>query len=73
MGAHTFSLIHLDGAGMRLFFGDADLGKYVKDRLALYLKFSGQIVDSNLLLHPPLLFPPNLPSDAHVTSSREFR
>jgi hypothetical protein len=39
--AHTLSFIHLDGAGVRLLLGDADLGKYVKDRLALYLKFSG--------------------------------
>jgi hypothetical protein len=40
-GTHTLSFIHLDGAGMRLLLCDADLGKRVKDRPALYLKFSG--------------------------------
>jgi hypothetical protein len=36
MGAHTYRLVFLDGGRVRLLLGDADLGKYVKDGLALY-------------------------------------
>jgi len=53
-------LVHFDGTGVRFLFGDADLEKNVEDFLALDLKFSGQIVDSNLVLHSAL-FPPLCP------------
>jgi hypothetical protein len=54
----ALSFILLDGARVRFLFGDADLGQNIEDFLALYLKFPGQIIDSNLVLHyapfPPL-------------------
>jgi hypothetical protein len=36
VSTHTHSFILFDGTGVRFLFGNADLGKYVKDCLALY-------------------------------------
>jgi hypothetical protein len=49
---------------VRFLFGDTDLDQNFEDFLALYLEFSGQVINSNLVLHyapfPPLCFPPGL-------------
>ncbi len=58
---HALGFIFLDGAGVRLLFRHADHGKNVEDRPALDLKFSRQIVNSNLVLHSALL-PPLCPA-----------
>jgi hypothetical protein len=42
---------------VRFLFGYADLDEDIEDRLAFDLKFSRQIVDSNLMLHSAP-FPP---------------
>jgi hypothetical protein len=51
---------------VRFLLGDADLEKNVEDLSALDLKFSRQIVDSNLVLHyaplPPFCPRPVTPS-----------
>jgi len=52
MSPHLLRFVLLDGTGVRLFLGDPDFQQDVKDRLALDLQFSGQIVNSNLA-HPP--------------------
>lgn len=51
--AHTFGLIGLQGAGMRLFLGHADFRQRIQNRLALYFQLARQIVNSNFT-HPPL-------------------
>ena len=55
---YALGFVFFDRTGVRFLFGYADLNKNVEDRLALDLKFSCQIVDSNLVLHsapfPPL-------------------
>jgi hypothetical protein len=53
---YTLRLIHFNRAGVRFLFRYPDLDKNVEDRLALDLKFSRQIIDSNLL-HAALLPP----------------
>lgn len=55
VAAHLFRFVRLDGAGVRLFFLDADLRQEVEDRLALDLQLPGQIVDANLF-HAPFCF-----------------
>jgi len=54
----ALSLVHFNGTGVRLLLGYTDLEKNIEDFLALDLELSGQIVDSNLVLHsapfPPL-------------------
>jgi hypothetical protein len=57
---NALGFIYFDGTGVRFLLGDADLDKNVEDRLALDLKFSGQIIDTNLMLHSAL-FPPLCP------------
>jgi len=42
---------------MGFLFGDADVRQEVKDFLAFDFQLPGQIVDSNLLLHPPCISP----------------
>ncbi len=42
---------------MRFLFCYTDLDQNIEDRLTLDLKFSRQIIDSNLLLHAALLPP----------------
>jgi hypothetical protein len=56
---NALGFIFFDGTGVRFLLGDADLGKNVEDRFAFDLKFSSQIIDSNLMLHSAL-FPPSL-------------
>ncbi len=67
----ALGFIYFDGTGVRFLLGYADLGKNVEDRLALDLKFSGQIIDSNLMLHsalfPPSLCPVRLPVHSILT------
>jgi hypothetical protein len=41
--------IFIDGAGVRLFFGDAKLGKAIQDFVGLDFQLASQLVDSNLL------------------------
>ncbi len=54
----ALGFVFFDGAGVRFFLGDADLDQNVEDGFALHLKFSSQVIDSNLVLHyapfPPL-------------------
>jgi hypothetical protein len=38
-----------NGAGMRLFFGDASLGQIINDRLGLDLQVTCEFIDSNLI------------------------
>jgi hypothetical protein len=52
MGAHLVGLEVFQRTGMGFLLGDSDCSKYIENRLALDLKFPGQIVDSNLA-HPP--------------------
>jgi hypothetical protein len=54
---HALRFIHFNRAGMRFLFCHTDLDESIEDRLALDLKFSRQIIDSNLLLHAALLPP----------------
>jgi hypothetical protein len=65
---NALCLVFFDGAGVRLLFSDADLGKNFEDLSALHLEFSRQIIDSNLVLHcapfPPYLPPPGPPTSA---------
>jgi hypothetical protein len=61
-------LINFDGTGMGLLFSDADGGKQIQDFLALDFQLSGEVVNSNLLLHPPCIspkFPLGLHSQPH--------
>ena len=44
-------LIFFDGTGVRFLFRYSDLEKNVEDFLAFDLELSGQIVNSNLVLH----------------------
>jgi hypothetical protein len=44
-------LVHFDGTGVRFLFRYSDLEKNVEDFLAFDLELSGQIVNSNLVLH----------------------
>ena len=57
---YALGFVFFDRTGVRFLFRYSDLGKNFKDSLALYLKFSGQIVNSNLVLHSAL-FPPLCP------------
>ena len=52
--------VHFDGTGVRFLFRYTDLDESVEDRLALYLEFPCQVVNSNLL-HSALL-PPYCPA-----------
>jgi len=68
---HLLRFVRLDGTGMGLFFGDTEGRQEVEDFLALNFQLSGQIVDSNLGLHPPLYFsefPLSLHSQPHGIS-----
>jgi len=53
---HPLCFIHLNGTGMGFLFSDANVRKELEDFLAFDFQLPGQIVDSNLLLHPPLYF-----------------
>jgi hypothetical protein len=57
-------LVRLDGAGVRLLVGDADLGQVVENFLALHFQLPRQIVDANLF-HPACVLP-NCPSSLHL-------
>lgn len=52
LGAYLFGFMLFQRTGVGLLLSDPNLGKYVKNGLALDFEFSGQIVDSNLA-HPP--------------------
>jgi hypothetical protein len=67
---YALGFVFFDRAGVRFLFGDSDLRENVEDRPALDLKFSRQIVNSNLVLHPPR-FLRYVPSGyAFIASSR---
>jgi len=55
---YALGFVDFDRAGVRFFLGDTDLDQNVENRLALYLEFPCQVIDSNLMLHyapfPPL-------------------
>jgi hypothetical protein len=53
---HVLRFLHFNRAGVRFLFGYTDLDQNFEDLLAFDLKFSCQIIDSNLLhaaLSPP--------------------
>ena len=54
---HLLRFVRFDGTGVGLLFSDANGGKQVEDFLALDFQLPGQIVDSNLRLHPPFVSP----------------
>jgi hypothetical protein len=54
---HLLRFINADGTGMSFLFCDADLREHVKNRPALDLELSRQIVNSNLI-HPSSYFLP---------------
>ncbi len=54
---HILRFVRFDGTGVGLLFGDANGGKEIEDFLALDFQLPGQIVDSNLRLHPPFVSP----------------
>jgi hypothetical protein len=45
--AKPFGDIFIDGAGMRLFFGDAEFGQHVDDGMRRDLELPGELVDSD--------------------------
>jgi hypothetical protein len=45
--AHLLGFIGFDGAGVRLFLGDADRLECIENRVAFLFEFSCKIVDSN--------------------------
>jgi hypothetical protein len=47
VAAHLLGFIFFDGAGVRLFLGDADRFQSIQDGVALLFEFSCKIVDSN--------------------------
>src|SRR5215469_3795330 len=51
VGTHFFRFVILDGTGVGLLLSHPDLRQRVKNGLALYFQFSGEIVNSNLT-HP---------------------
>jgi hypothetical protein len=57
-------LVRLNRTGMGLLLGDADGGEHIQDFLALDFQLSGEIVNSNLRLHPPC-FSPKFPLSLH--------
>jgi len=64
---NALRLVLFDGTGVRLLFRYSDLEENVKDFFALDLELSGQIVDSNLVLHSAL-FPPLCPVRSRLHS-----
>ncbi len=48
VSADELGMIDINGAGVRLFFGDADLRQIVENHTRLYLEFSCQLVDADL-------------------------
>jgi len=52
---HLLRFVRFDGTGVGLLFGDAKGGQEFEDLLAFDFQLPGQIVDSNLRLHPPCL------------------
>jgi len=54
---HLLGFVRFDGTGVGFFLADADGRQEIEDFLALDFQLSGQIVDSNLRLHPPLVSP----------------
>jgi hypothetical protein len=59
MRPHFICFVVFKRTGMGFLFGDTNFRQDVKNRLALDLQFSRQIVNSNLT-HPPFLLPPPL-------------
>jgi hypothetical protein len=65
-------LIHLDGAGVRFLFRDANLREDLEYYFCFDLEFSRQVIDSYLLLHSAR-FLRDLPyAYAFIASSRIF-
>jgi len=54
---HLLRFVRFDGTGVSLLLGDAKGGQELEDFLALDFQLPGQIVDSNLRLHPPFVSP----------------
>jgi hypothetical protein len=57
VGAHFDRFIRFNRARVGFLFGDPERWKDFEDFLALDFQFPGQIVDSNLLLHPSFVSP----------------
>jgi hypothetical protein len=49
MLADQYRVLDVDGAGVRLLFGDANLGQIVDQHLGLDFKFTRQFVNSDLV------------------------
>jgi hypothetical protein len=58
MRLYLLRLFHADGTGVGFLFYNSDRVENVQDGPALDLQFSRQIVDSNLIYHPPSIFLP---------------
>jgi hypothetical protein len=54
---HLLRFVRFDGTGMGLLLADANRGQEIENLLALDFQLPGQIVDSNLRLHPPCISP----------------
>jgi hypothetical protein len=49
MLAHPYRRGYFNRAGVRFFLGDASFGQIVDDRLCLDLKFTSQLIDTDLI------------------------
>jgi len=58
MRLHLLRFFYADRTGVGFLFGYADLQENVKNSSALDLEFSRQIINSNLVYHPPSIFLP---------------
>ncbi len=65
MCLHSLRLVNADGTGVCFLFCDTDLREHVEDRFALHLEFPCQVINSNLVYHPPSIFLRN-PLSPHI-------
>ncbi len=49
MLAHQFRMPHVNGAGMRFLFGNANFREIVQHRLGFYFQFARQFIDADLI------------------------
>jgi hypothetical protein len=56
MRLHLLRFFYADRTGVSFLFSYTDLRENVQNGLALDLQFSRQIIDSNLIYHPPSIF-----------------
>jgi len=54
---HLLRFVGFDGTGVGFLFGDAKGRQEIEDLLAFDFHLPGQIVNSNLRLHPPFVSP----------------